>query len=232
MAALAGRGGLGARRERPRRRPSTGSARSSRRSATPGPPRGSRPARTGPATCSSRPISATFDALRPAIERLARLVPLTRHPDRAAFAAADAPGVAGGHRRRHRGRGSGPTPPTSARRRPSGRGSSGSWPRPKGSWPRPGPAWPMGRSRPRRQRPSSTAREPAKPSSSTRSTACASGSPASRRTAVDGSRTDVGDSTGDRPSATPPDRPGRAAARGGAAARLRRDRADHRRARP
>ncbi len=143
-------------------------------------------------------LGPTFDALRPAIERLARLVPLTRHPDRAAFAAADRPGRWRSSPATSR-PGSGPTPPTSTRRRPSGRGSSGSWPRPKGSWPRPRPAWPMGRSRPRRQRPSSTGRELGKPSSSTRSTACAGGSPASRRTAVDGSRADVGDSTGDRP---------------------------------
>ena len=38
-------------------------------------------------------LGPTFDALRPAIERLARLVPLTRHPDRAAFVAADRPGA-------------------------------------------------------------------------------------------------------------------------------------------
>ena len=37
-------------------------------------------------------LAPTFDALAPAIERLARLTPLTRHADRAGFLAAERPG--------------------------------------------------------------------------------------------------------------------------------------------
>ena len=128
-------------------------------------------------------LGATFEALRPAVERLARVRPLHRELTPEALHAASSPDdlavvVPGGEveasirprRRRCR-------PP----RRSTASGSSASWRRPRaGSW-RPGRASPTTRSWPRRRRRWSRAPAPARRSWPSRSCACGSGSAARRR---------------------------------------------------
>ena len=130
------RGALAGRR-RPRRRPPrprSGALRRARprASATPAPRRSSSRRPGCRSTCSCEPeLGATFEALRPAIERLARARPLRRH--------ADPRGAPRGRRRRRPrgdrragrgGRRAGRRPTPAAGERAIGRGSRGSWPRP------------------------------------------------------------------------------------------------------
>ncbi len=126
-------------------------------------------------------LGPTFEALRPAVERLARARPLHRELTREALAAATGPGTwpSSSPAGRSRPRSGSPSPTT----RPppsSATGSPETWPTPKAGWRPRGPGWPTRRSRPVRRPPWSRERGRAKPSWPTRSPGFGSGSATER----------------------------------------------------